>query len=307
MTAGRPSATAGGAELRRFARVAVALWLASAGAMLPAWLIVFAAVAPALGRLPDRLAGLPPGELAVIVRGALAGSVRPLEIGLAAGAVLLWCWRVLWRAGMTSWRVWAGGRRVRLGELLALGLTRWWRVARVHMVGLGVTAVVVVGIGAGALTALGTALTAMDERALVAVVVGAAAVLVVGIAVCRAATAAGVWRLARPDSRSALLAWLEGLGVVLRHPVASGTAVLLWSVVGLAPWLLAGAALVAVPGLGATPWGVLVAAACGLASAAAAVALMGAFAPVCGLLESGTRSAHTTHRSGPPATGLENG
>ena len=305
----RPSATLGAREARRFAPVAVAVWLASGAAMAPACMVVVSALSPALGRLPSDLGSLPPGELAVVARGALAGVPRPLEVGLVAGLVLLWAWQVLWRAGVTSWRVWAGERRVRLGELLGLGLTRWWPVARVHLTGLAVAAGGIALLVTVALEMIGQAWTAMAEVRLVVVVIASAAAVVLILAACRAATVAGVWRLARPDRSSAVLAWVEGLWVVVRHPLASAAAVLLWSAAGLGAVMLAAIMLLAVPSLAASSWGLVVVAACALLEAAAAVALMGAFAPVSGLLEprSSAGSAHTTQRSGPPAAGLENG
>jgi len=309
VTTDRPSAAAGARELRRFARIGVAVWLADIAALVPAWLILVGALSPALGRLPNDLGMLQPGELAVIVRGAFTGVARPLEVALAAGGILLWTWRVLWRAGMTSWRVWAGERPVRTGELLGLGLTGWWPVARVHVTGLVVSASGISLLVAAALVMIMRAWTAMAEVPLVAVVLTGCLGVVLVRAVCRAATLAGIWRLARPDRRSAVLAWLEGLWVVLRHPLASAAAVLLWSAVGLGAVMLAAIVLLAVRSLAASSWGLVVVAAGALLEAAAAVALVGAFAPVSGLFgpRSSAGSAHTTQRSGPPATGLENG
>ena len=307
MATDRPFVATGAREVRRFAVLTVAIWLAGMAALAPAWIVVVSALAPALGRLPDDLASLPPGELALVAREALSGVTRPLEVAIAAGVVVLWIWRVLWRAGMVSWRVWAGERRVRIGELLGLGLTRWWPVARVHLTGLVVAACGVGLIVAVALAAVVQAWMAMAERRLVVVVIAGFSAAVLVLAVCRTATVAGVWRLARPTRRSAVLAWLEGLRVVLRHPLASAAAVLLWSTAGLAAALLGAILLVAGPSLAPSPWGVVVVLGCALLEAAAAVALMGAFAPVSGLVGPGSASAHTTQRSGPPATGLENG
>jgi hypothetical protein len=201
---GRASAAFGAREVRRFALVAVAAWLADIAAMIPAWLVLVSAISSPLGRLPNDLGSLPPGELAVIVRAALAGMAKPLQVALAAGVVLLWSWRVLWRAGMAWWRVWAGERNVRIGELLGLGLTRWWPVARVHLVGLAVAGTAAVTIATGALMGVFQAWASMAERRLVAVVIVGVTAVVLVLAVGRAATLAGVWRLTRPDRRSVL-------------------------------------------------------------------------------------------------------
>ena len=130
MRADRPSPRWGFHQARKLWRLVLACWVVSGLAFLPAILVLRGALAPALGRLPQEPGSLPQGEIAVIVVESLRPLMLPIGLAVVSGLVVLWVWTVLWHAGVVGWQLWAGGRRVRLGEVLGLGMVAWWRYAR---------------------------------------------------------------------------------------------------------------------------------------------------------------------------------
>lgn len=267
----------------RHHRLVLADWLVGVAAFGPPALVVDRLLAPVLGRLPDAIGSLPPGELALITRSALEGHGEVLAGLTAGGIAALLVWSVLWRSGVGAWTVWRRGRAPRLAHLLGLGLVGWWRMAGVVVAGL-----VFVGLALAAIAAL-TAVAATwslfrgSEMVLVGSVLAGCAAAVAALGLGRAATLAAAWRAVRPDRPPVLWAWLGGLGVALRHPLAATVALLLWD--GAAAAALGLALLVLDPGAavaGRVPALVAVAAA-SLVRAFSRVALHLSFEPAAGL------------------------
>ncbi len=239
MSPGRPSWARGGSAAVALGRVVGAVWLVG----LAASVVALAAVDAVLVSDLSGLAGLPAGdwllEGAAAARRAAPGAV----VGVTVLAVLLAGWSILWRGGVARWAVWRPHPVPRIGEVLGLGLTGWWRYARLW----AAAAAAAVTAGLGGLWCLGVLITAASDGGsgpslwLPAAGVVAAAALV---GLTRLAWLAGCWELARPDRRSALAAYGRGLLAATRRPVASVAALLVWGGVAatasVAPLLLGG-------------------------------------------------------------------
>jgi len=224
----RPSPGWGLRHALRLWRLVLACWVASVISFLPAVWVVDGVVSPALENLPDGESAVPDGEVQLIVRSAMREVEAPFRLAVFSGMMTLWMWTVLWHAGLVNWTLWASGRRVRLGELLGLGVVSWWRYARLSLLSAGAA------IGAGLVLTLpwGTAdersYPAMVEHQLVTLlatgVVGALVLWIVW-----ATTARTAWLVGLPERRSVVVAWLVGLAGTLRRPFASLGTVALWA------------------------------------------------------------------------------
>lgn len=228
LLARRPSPRWGVRHAARLWRLVVACWVVSVLSFLPAVWVVDGAVSPALENLPDAESGVPDGEVQLIARGALRQVVAPLRLAVLSGAFTLWMWTVLWHAGVVNWTLWAGGRRVRLGELLGLGVVSWWRYALLSLLSAGAA------IGAG--VALLLPFEMAEERSYPELVeqhlvpllaMGVAGAVVVWVV--WATTARAAWLIGLPERRSVVVAWLLGLAGTLRRPLASLGTVVLWA------------------------------------------------------------------------------
>ncbi len=222
----RPVPGWGALRATRLWRVVLAVWVVMTAAFLPALWVVEGAVGPSLGRLPEQ--GVAAGDVLLIVVDSLRPAAPALLLAVASGLVVVWLFTVLWQAGVVRWELWAGERKVRLGEVLGLGMVAWWPYAR-----LSLTASVVLGAalwgGWRSLTAaMKAAYHAMNEQRVEALLLGGIAGSLVLVLVVMAATLRGAWLLGRPRSRSALAAWWRGLYDTMRTPVASLGTVLLW-------------------------------------------------------------------------------
>jgi hypothetical protein len=211
-------------------RLVVACWLVSLAVFLPAVWVVGGAVEGALENLPSEQGAMPDDDLNLILFGAVREIRAPLKLAVLSGVVTLWIWTVLWHAGVVNWALWAGGRRMRLGEVLGLGMVSWLRYAR-----LSLTAAAMLVLALGLLwTPLSAAVSAshraVAEQRAVLLLIGGFAVATLVALVVWAATLRAAWLLGLPDRRSVVLAWIRGLLITLRSPIRSLGPVLLWVV-----------------------------------------------------------------------------
>jgi hypothetical protein len=209
----------------------VACWAVSLVCVLPAlWVIGDAVVGP-LANLPEE--GAPPSDVLLIVVERLGGLLAPLKLAVVSGFVALWSWAVLWHAGLVGWRLWSGGRRVRLGEVLGLGVVSWWRYARLSMTAASVTAISLALVWLPVSRTVTASFQEMAEgRAMALIGLGTVLSGIVFLLVWTAHLRAA-WMLGQPERRSAVLAWLRGLVDTLRTPVASVGTVVVWGVPAL--------------------------------------------------------------------------
>jgi hypothetical protein len=253
----------------RLRKLVGAVWLVSMAVFLPAQLVVNSAVGPTRGSLPD--GPLPPGDDILILVELIRPVAGPLALALASGALALLAWSVLWHGGVVRWRQGAGAASVRLAEILGHGIVWWWRYARLAVVAATVTAAMLAAIwvplkplirSAGTIGAGGRSGLLLAAGLVLTVVV---------VIICWLATLRGAWLLGESGRRSAVVAWLRGLGATLRQPIRS-----LWTLV---LWGLPGFALLVLPLLaeGLAAWLVLLPA--WLSSAFCWVALYLSFAP----------------------------
>ncbi len=266
----------------RLWRLVLAAWIVPTVLFSLPLLAVVRMVAPWYGSMP--LGGTAPGDAVLVGAwglGRLGGVVGLLA---AVALVLAWSWTILWHAGITGWYGLGGGRPFALGEMVGLGVLRWFRYCRLSLVGLAATGVLAAGLSSPFFVLAKNAKRAMEETRMVNLQLAGGAVMVLVILVCWTAFLRGAWELAAPGRRSAALAWLRGLGgAVTDLPRSAGT-VLLWGVFlgGFAflP-LLAG---IRFSGLGGTPGWFVLAGISHLLAAFCAVGLFLSFAPVSGLV-----------------------
>ena len=224
----RPSPRHGCRRALELWRLVLVGWAVSWVAFAPALLVLRLGVFPALAELPSEPGAVTSGDVGLILIEAARPMLRPLALAVLSGLVVLWVWFVLWHAGVVAWQLWAGGRRVRLGEVLGLGLVAWWRYAR-----LSATAAAVLGLGGAALwlglrAAVRSGFHSMaEERMMILLAAGIVITKLLAVVVWLA-TLHGAWLLGLPERRSAVLAWLRGLWNTLRMPLSSVAAWLLW-------------------------------------------------------------------------------
>lgn len=222
-----PSAVFGARHAATMWRLVLAVWVVSVAVWVPARLVLWMAVGSVFSALPD--GDLPRGEIAVL----FVELVRPVWLQLAvavlSGWIALWGWTVLWHAGVVRWFVLSGRREVRLAEVLTRGVLDWWRWARLSLTAAAALLTVHLALAAGWLWIVGHARDSGDDSlttvAAFAVLVGGAVWLVA----VWLATLRGAWLLGAGDRRSAVLAWLAGLGGVIRRPVGPVATLAVWS------------------------------------------------------------------------------
>lgn len=283
MTTRRPSWSFGFHKAMELWRVVAAVFVVSTIVMLPAQVVLWSAAGEAFGHLPGD--GLPNGEILLILVELLVPVWPTLATAVVSGWFALWLWTVLWHAGVVRWLVFSGRRGVRLAEILSRGVLHWWRWAR-----LGLTSVIAIGLSH---TAIALVYGAFQDR-----VAGSATDLLFGLWLVSAIVLAvvvgvffwlaglrGAWLLGESARRSAVLAWLAGLGQTIRQPLRS--------VLTLAFWVLPGFAAAVGPTIlcwqfeilrGTIPTTILSAVG-GLMTAFCLVGLFLSFAPVTGMAE----------------------
>jgi hypothetical protein len=211
-------------------RLVVACWLVSLAVFLPAVWLIGGAVGDAYENLPSDLTVMPDDDVKLILLGAFRQIRAPLKLAVLSGVVTLWIWTVLWHAGVVNWALWAGGRRMRLGEVLGLGMVSWLRYARLSLTAAVMSALALGLLWVPLLEAVSAShRTVAEQRAVLLLIGGVAAAKLVALLVW-AATLCAAWLLGLPDRRSVVLAWFRGLLITLRNPIRSLGPVLLWVV-----------------------------------------------------------------------------
>jgi hypothetical protein len=253
----------------RLRKLVAAVWLVSMVVFLPAQLVVNRAAGATRANLP--VGPLTPGDDLLILVELIRPVAGPLVLALGSGVLALLAWSVLWHGGVVRWWQGAGTASVQLAEILGHGIVWWWRYARLAVVAATVTAATLAAIWVPLKPLIRSAETAAGGgRAGVLLATGLVLTVVV-MSICWLATLRGAWLLGESGRRSAVVAWLRGLGATLRQPIRS-----LWTLV---LWSLPGFALLVLPLLveGLAAWLVLLPA--WLGSAFCWVALYLSFAP----------------------------
>ena len=227
----RPSPVSGLRRAVRLWRVVLVVWFVSAAVFVPAYLVVDLALGPTVANLPDR--DLPLGDDLLIIENTLRPVAKPLATAILSGWLALWGWSVLWHAGVVRWILWSGAVDVRLSEVLGHGVVWWWRYFRLSLTSVLIVFLVDVVLWAPLEVAIRRAETeGTGVRAAVLLAIGVVATLVVA-ATCWLATLHAAWLLGQADRRSAVLAWVQGLGQSVRRPFRSMLTLLVWTVPGL--------------------------------------------------------------------------
>jgi hypothetical protein len=267
----------------------LASWVVSGLAFVPLLLILRGSLMPVLGSLPQAAAELPQGELLLITIETLRPLLVPIGLALASGLAVLWLWTVLWHAGVVGWQLWSGGRRVRLGEVLGLGMVAWWKYARLSATALAALVVALAVLWVPLLQGVeGSRGELAGTRIMWLLWTGVAATKLIAVIVWLA-TLRGAWLLGLIDRRSALAAWFRGLWDTMRTPFASIGTLLLWLLPAMLLSMLPLAAGLFLPSLrdtAAVPAAGLV---LGLARSFCWIGLFASFAPVTGLVGPGRR------------------
>jgi hypothetical protein len=226
-----PSAIWALREIPRLWRLVIACWVVPVLFFLPALWLVGGAVGGPLAHLPD--GDTPPGDVSLIVLEGLTGLAGPLRLAVLSGCFSLWMWTVLWHAGLVGWRLWSGGRRVRLGEVLGLGMVAWWQYARLSATATAAAVVTLAGLWLPMTCALTACCEAMAEGWALLLIAGGVSVSGLVVPVFWAATARAAWLLGLPERRSVVLAWLRGVLDTVRTPLSSLGTVGVWAVPAL--------------------------------------------------------------------------
>ncbi len=223
-----PSPVAGLRLALRLHKLVLAAWLVSIAVFLPAQLMVDFATGPARANLPA--GGPAPGDGLLI----LVELLRPIAIPLAIALILGWgsliAWSILWHAGTVRWWLGAGAARVRLSEILGHGVVWWWRYSRLAAVAAVAAAATLAAVWLPVTEAVrggGPETTARRAGLLLLTTV---VFSLIALAVYWIAALRGGWLLGESGRRSALLAWLRGLGATLRRPLRSFLPLLVWGV-----------------------------------------------------------------------------
>ena len=94
--------------LRRAAQlwaVVLIVWIASLAAFLPAMEVIGGAVGEALADLPPEPFEPPPGDVLILMSGAIRDAIGPLGLALMSAVVFVWAFTSLWHAGVARWEV----------------------------------------------------------------------------------------------------------------------------------------------------------------------------------------------------------
>jgi len=227
---GKPSPVWGWRRATDLWRLIAVCWAVSFLAFAPALLVLRTTVFRALSALPGEPGAVPPGDVALIIIDSGRQILFPLGLAVVSGMFVLWLWTVLWHAGVVAWQLWTGGRRVRLGELLGLGMVVWWRYIRLSLTALAALILAGVALWLPLESAIRASLSAMnEERMMLTVVVGIGITKLIAIVVW-IATMHGAWLLGLPEYRSAVLSWVRGLWNAFRTPFSSVFTWLVWLV-----------------------------------------------------------------------------
>lgn len=221
-----PSPVAGFRLALRLNKLVLTAWLVSMAVFLPAQLMVDLVAGPTRANLPD--GALAPGDSILIFVELLRPIALPLGIALGLGWLVLAAWSILWHAGTVRWWLGAGAARVRLSEILGHGVVWWWRYARLAVVAAAITAATQAAVWLPAADAVRSDDATMTASRAGILLAAALVVSVTFFVVCWVATLRGGWMLGESGRRSALVAWIRGLGATLRRPLRSLLPLLIW-------------------------------------------------------------------------------
>jgi len=280
----RPSPRWGWTRALSLWRLVLACWVVSWLAFAPALLVIRTTVFRALAALPEGPAALPAGDIQLIIFEAGRHVVRPLGLAVISGLVVLWAWTVLWHAGVVAWQLWTGGRRVRLGEVLGLGMVAWWRYVRLSATALAVWCLLAAAIWIPLWNGVRSAFHSMaEERMMVLLAGGFVAVDLIGFGVWLT-TLHAAWLLGLPEHRSAVLTWLRGIWGVLRTPFSTVGTWLVWVIPALLAALIPLIVGIGFAELRGTPVLIALGLIASLVRAFCWVGLFNSFAPVTGVV-----------------------
>jgi len=223
-----PSSVGGFRLALRLHKLVLAAWLVSIAVFLPAQMMVDFVAGPARANLPA--GGPAPGDGLLIFFELLRPIAVPLAIALILGWGTLLAWSILWHAGTVRWWLGAGAARVRLSEILGHGVVWWWRYARLAAVAAVVSAATLTAVWLPVTDAVRGGGPETTARRAELLLLAAVVISVMALAVYWIATLRGGWLLGESGRRSALLAWLRGLGATLRRPFRSFLPLLVWGV-----------------------------------------------------------------------------
>jgi hypothetical protein len=283
----RPSPRHGWTEAIRLWRVVLAIWAVAWAAIAPALLIMRLGVFPALAELPPEPAAVAPGDVGLILAEAARPMLVPFALAVVSGLAVIWGWTVLWHSGVVAWRLWTGGRRVRLGEVLGLGMVSWWRYARLSATAAAALLVAGAAVWLPLASLVDTRLRLVSEQRTLAILLAGAAITKLLAILVWLATLQGAWVLGLPERRSAVMAWLRGLANTLRTPLSSVGTWLVWVLPACAATAVSLWIGVRFPGLRGTPLLIAVSLSTALIRTFCWVGLFCSFAPVTGLIGNG--------------------
>ncbi|MCJ7752986.1 MAG: hypothetical protein MUP13_00335, partial [Thermoanaerobaculales bacterium] len=129
-----PSVVSGFRLAARLHILVVGMWLVSVLLFIPAQVIVQATAGPARANLPA--GGLDAGEDLIVFLEIMRPMAVPLTAALAFGCLFFIGWWILWHAGTVRWWLDPETDAVRLSQVLGVGLTVWWRYARLALLAL---------------------------------------------------------------------------------------------------------------------------------------------------------------------------
>jgi len=207
-----PSVVSGFRLAARLHTLVVGVWLVSVVLFIPAQVIMQATAGPVRTNLPT--GGLDAGEDLIVFLEIMGPVVVPLGVALAFGGLLFMGWWILWHAGAVHWWMNPETDSVRFAQILAPGLTAWWRHARLAVLALILQVIV-------ATTPWLPFLANIEQRFLLPLLIFGSVVTVLATTLVWLAFLRGAWLLGEPGRRSAAVASARGLWAVLRQPLRS--------------------------------------------------------------------------------------
>jgi hypothetical protein len=278
-----PSAVFGFRQARLLWQLVLAVWVVSTVIHLPPVLVIDTALGEATAGLPDDDSLIAEGDLYLIRQEVSQEKAKQVLALSGIGLLIWWLWTVLWQAGVVSWQVWVGGRKVRLGEVVGLGISAWWRFFRLSLTAAAGLIVSLSLVWLPLLLLIRSAYRADAGTRLLVTLVSGAVLSLLLVTLAWAATLWGLWLLGVPGSRSAVTSWLRGLISAVRTPLSTFATMAAWvltiMIVTLLPIYL-GSEIVWLRGMVVN---IVVALAADLVRSFCLVALLCSFAPVTGL------------------------
>lgn len=224
----RPSPGFGLRQARLLWRMVRMVWVVSTVLWLPPVLVLSHAAGEAASGLPAATSEIAEGDLQLITLEVITEVAGPASVMFTLSLLGWWLWTVLWHAGVVSWQVWVAGRVIRLGELIGLGVSSWWRFFRLSLTAAGWLVAALLLVWSPLLWAMWRAYTtAAGTRLLVLLAVALLLTLIIA-ALIWGASLWGIWLLGAPGSRSAFRSWSNGLLSTLRLPLSTFTTIAAW-------------------------------------------------------------------------------